>query len=261
MGFIYKITNKITGKCYVGETVQPDPENRWKRHIQNMKRDIGCPALTAAMKKHGVDNFKFEIIIICFDEDVMRYEKEYIQKYNSIVPNGYNILPGGQIGESRLGTKHTEETKKKISEGLRIYSRNNPNHYESFRGKHQEAIKGINYSSAIRNSQKFKEASERRRLNGDSNERRTKVREGLIRYYSNNEGNTDNIEKHREAMKKAAGKSVVQYNKANVIIAEYGSIAEAARQTDIMKANIQHALSGRANTAGGFIWRYATKVV
>ena len=59
------------------------------------------------MKKHGVDKFTFEILIICFDEDLVKYEKEYIKKYNSQTPNGYNILSGGQIGQGMLGYKHT----------------------------------------------------------------------------------------------------------------------------------------------------------
>ena len=58
------------------------PHERWRAHINTMKSNKGCPALKDAMKKHGVENFKFEVIIICFDEDVERYEREYIWKYN-----------------------------------------------------------------------------------------------------------------------------------------------------------------------------------
>jgi len=88
MGFIYKITNTITKKCYIGETTKENPEVRWKQHQYNVSKGIGCPALRNAVIKYGLDKFKFEVLIVCFDEDRYIYEKEYIKKYNSVVPNG-----------------------------------------------------------------------------------------------------------------------------------------------------------------------------
>ena len=92
MGFIYKITNIITNKCYIGETKQNNPESRWKEHKNTIKNGVGCPALQDAVKKYGIENFKFDILLICFDEDRYKYEIEYIKKYNSIVPKGLFIL-------------------------------------------------------------------------------------------------------------------------------------------------------------------------
>jgi hypothetical protein len=40
------------------------------------------------LNKYGLESFKFEVVIICFDEDRFNYEKEYIKKYNSQAPNG-----------------------------------------------------------------------------------------------------------------------------------------------------------------------------
>ena len=80
------------------------------------------------MKKHGVDKFKFELLLICFDDDLVSYEKEYIRKYNSQVPNGYNILAGGQLGDGHVGYKHSPETIQKIKESgkkFREYDKSN----------------------------------------------------------------------------------------------------------------------------------------
>jgi len=88
MGYIYKITNIQTGKCYIGETIQHDYNRRWSKHINCLKYKYGCPLLKASMKKYGVNSFKFEILIICFDKDLLKYEKEYIKKYNSQTPYG-----------------------------------------------------------------------------------------------------------------------------------------------------------------------------
>jgi group I intron endonuclease len=250
MGFIYKITNIISNKCYIGETKEDTPEKRWQGHIQSIKRNAGCPALKDAIKKYGIEKFKFEVLIICFDEDRFIYEKEYIKKYNSQVPNGYNILPGGE-GGGFLGKNHSEETRKKIGESGKAFRQNNPNHFETYREKHKEAMKQVDISAALKNSEKFKRAVEERRIGGKIlDETKKKISESVIRYLNNNR------EKHRDAITRAIGKKIAQYTKDNVFVKEYISIAEAGRTSSVKGKTIQNALSGRNKTAGGFIWKY-----
>jgi group I intron endonuclease len=264
MGFIYKITNIVTKKCYIGETVRPNPEERWKQHLQKINNGEGCPALRDAIKKYGVSNFKFEVIIICFDEDRHKYEKEYIKKYNSQVPNGYNILDGGQYGGSRLGIKHTEESKKKMSETCKKFYKANPNYYETFREKHREAMKAIDLSSAVINSEKWKKAVEEGRVGGKahkdgklSEETKEKIRESMLKYYEENDNSRPiNIEKQREVMSNAKGRKVAQYTKDDEFIKQYNSISEAGRLSEAKKTNIQRVLSGYTKTAAGYIWKY-----
>jgi group I intron endonuclease len=110
MGFIYKITNKITNQCYIGQTIQY-LEERWRQHKGSKSN---CRYLKHAFQKYGIENFEFKLICICFDSDLNRFEIEYIKKYNSIVPNGYNLKSGGENGG-----KQNEETKLKISETLK----------------------------------------------------------------------------------------------------------------------------------------------
>jgi hypothetical protein len=57
-------------------------------------------------------------------------------------------------------------------------------------------------------------------------------------------------------MTKAVGKKIAQYDENNEFVAEYPSISEAARQSDIGKSNIQHVLRGDTLKAGGFYWKY-----
>jgi group I intron endonuclease len=125
MGFIYKITNNITHKCYIGETKKSNPELRWNEHRRKIEKNIGCPALQDAVKKYGIEHFKFEILIICFDEDRYIFEKEYIKKYNSISPNGYNLTTGGE-GGGFYGKKHSETTINKIRSVIKERYENNP---------------------------------------------------------------------------------------------------------------------------------------
>ena len=60
-----------------------------------MKHKTVGKILFNAYNKYGTTNFKYKIICICFDEDTNKFEEEYIMKYNTIYPNGYNLMPGG----------------------------------------------------------------------------------------------------------------------------------------------------------------------
>jgi len=110
MGFIYRIQHKVTGKSYIGQT-SIDLHERWRKH---MCKNSNCVYLKRAIELYGKESFKFQLICICFDKDLNKFEREYIKKYNTIVPNGYNLSSGGDSGN-----KHHEETKRKISESLK----------------------------------------------------------------------------------------------------------------------------------------------
>lgn len=263
MGFIYKITNTKSGKMYIGETKQDTPEKRWKEHLESAKRNTGCPALKDAIKKYGEETFKFEVIIICFDEDRFFYEKEYIKKYNTQVPNGYNILPGGE-GGGFLGKKHTPEALKKISEAGRKFREQNPNHYETYREYHIQKTKEANISERVKQSEKYQKAVAEGRVGGGahkdgkpSEETKKKISESVKKYFEENGGNTVNIEKHREAMTKAVGRKIKQYDKDNKFIKEYNSISEAGRLSGVKKSNIQQSLKKKTQKAGGYFWKYS----
>jgi group I intron endonuclease len=272
MGYIYKITNTVTGKHYIGETIQ-DYNTRWRKHINSINYKEGCPLLKASMKKHGVDKFTFTILIICFDEDLVKYEKEYIKKYNSQTPNGYNILSGGQIGDGHVGYKHSPETIEKIKEAGRKFREKNPNHYETYRERHQATMKTIDISSCVKNSEKFKKRVAEEKINGRlhkrgklSDETKEKIRKSVTAYFAKNgtkngtnnrKNNANNIEKHREIMTKCKGRKIDQYSKDNIFIKQHNSIAGAARELNIHKNSIDQNLYGKTKAAGGFIWKYA----
>jgi group I intron endonuclease len=266
MGYIYKITNKISKKCYIGITKEDTPEKRWNAHIHTLKNNKGCPALKDAIKSYGVENFKFEVLIICFDEDLYTFESEYIKKYNSMVPNGYNILPGGQCGGGFKGKKHKKESIDKMVEGVKKFREANPDHFETYRERHKDAMAKIDLSSRLRNSEKFKKAKEEGRLGAKAHKEGTlseqtkqKIRESVTKYFQENGPDECNIEKHRNAMAKATGKPVIQYTKEGDFVAKYISIKDAARLSRISDSNIRQVLRNNTATAGGYIWKYAPK--
>lgn len=88
---IYKITNKINGHSYIGQSV--DVERRWRQHINFPKENSKYP-LYQAFRKYGIENFSFEILELCSQEKLNDREIYYIAKYNSY-QKGYNQTAGG----------------------------------------------------------------------------------------------------------------------------------------------------------------------
>lgn len=94
-GIIYKITNKVNGKSYIGQT-RYTLEFRWRQHLH--KRDNTY--FHNAIKKYGPDNFQLEILEECPFSSLNEREMFYIAKYNTF-KDGYNLTIGGD-GNRRL---------------------------------------------------------------------------------------------------------------------------------------------------------------
>lgn len=98
MGYIYKITNKINGKIYVGQTIK-NYEERFRQHRLNYNKEYFSQiVLYKAFKKYGIENFSFEMIEEVEREKLDEREKYWIEYYNSYF-NGYNSTLGGRLVE------------------------------------------------------------------------------------------------------------------------------------------------------------------
>ena len=86
MGIIYRYISP-SGKSYVGKTIYTQKERAGK----DGSRYVECPAFYNAIKKYGWENFKYEVIENCPNENLKEKEAYYIQFFNSLIPNGYNI--------------------------------------------------------------------------------------------------------------------------------------------------------------------------
>ena len=108
---VYKITNKVNNKVYIGITSK-GISARWKEHIYSAEH--GCPfKLHNAIRKYGKENFSIELIDFCNSwEELTEKEQYYISEYKSLQDEyGYNMTEGG---DGTFGRCHTEETKEKI---------------------------------------------------------------------------------------------------------------------------------------------------
>lgn len=111
---IYKITNSINSKIYIGQTMQ-NLAHRWHEHSRPHRgRNKIKSAISAAIRKYGKENFKIEQIDSAKTiEELNIMESTYIKAFNSLSPNGYNLEIGG-----RNKTCHSE-TREKISQTLK----------------------------------------------------------------------------------------------------------------------------------------------
>lgn len=108
-GIIYKITNTVTNKIYIGQTITTLTK-RWKMHRTASRHNRSNSALHSSIAKHGPDKFKVEEICSCLDKlELDKQEQYFMELYNSFAPNGYNLKTGGANG------KHSQETKNKMS--------------------------------------------------------------------------------------------------------------------------------------------------
>jgi|ETNmetMinimDraft_31_1059906.scaffolds.fasta_scaffold09709_1 hypothetical protein len=170
LGEIYKIENKINGKSYIGQCQKYVGKNknkwntngRWKSHIREALGGCKdhCLLLNQAIRKYGIGNFKITKLKDCELNEMDTWEKFYIKKYNSLVPNGYNLTEGGSNGKDsdetrekkrqmRLGKKHSDEVKKNISKGQLGNRRNKK------KRKYKEDENLPKYIQCIRNSGKI----------------------------------------------------------------------------------------------------------
>jgi group I intron endonuclease len=119
---IYKITNTINDKVYVGQTTR-DLHERIASHKYCAGNRTNNLPIYNAMAKYGFDNFTFEEIDNASSiEELNKKEELHIEQLGSLFPNGYNLMSGGQ---NRLDS---EETKKKKSRSRKILLSNKENH-------------------------------------------------------------------------------------------------------------------------------------
>ena len=111
---IYKITNTVNGKVYIGQSVHI--KQRWKNHKKDAFWENGPDyhyPLYKAIRKYGYDNFKFEIVEKCEKDELNQREQFYIQQYLSFQRKyGYNQTMGGDSQEH--AKKLTDEDVDKI---------------------------------------------------------------------------------------------------------------------------------------------------
>jgi group I intron endonuclease len=232
MGCIYKITNIINDKSYIGLSINT-AENRWKRHLYDTLNKKDNFAVHHAIRKYGEMNFKIEIICKCNKIESLRIlEIYYIKKFKSNDRKyGYNMTIGGEgamgrkcsketrkkisesqkgkklteehkrkLSESHKGMKHTEETKKKISEGGSIRM-NKPEEKE----KMSKLMKGNNYAVGNTNRRGVKLTQEQKQKISEANKGYKHTEEWKIEHTKRMKKFNENLKEREKVSKRFKG--------------------------------------------------------
>ena len=101
MAIIYCYTNLINNKKYIGQTINPQQRfNAHKSAVTNTTSAEYDAPIHRAMRKYGYENFEYSVLAQLNDDrdiDLLNeIERYYISKFDSRIPNGYNILQGGK---------------------------------------------------------------------------------------------------------------------------------------------------------------------
>ena len=229
---IYKITNKLNNKVYIGSTV--NLKNREQRHFKNLKDgNHHSKKLQNAYFKHGEEVFLFEIIEF-YDEIenhlLIEREQYWINFYNSY-KNGYNSRPKAQ---NNYGHKHSEETKKILS--------------EKNKGKNN-AMYGVKRTEEQKSKQRnlFINKSYEERY---GHERAEKIKEKK-RIIGLNRKHTEKTKLKQSRVKKS--KPILQLDSEYNIIKEWYSKREPLRELGI---RVDYTVKSKSKYTNGFYWVY-----
>jgi len=129
---VYLIEHVATGRRYVGKSV--DVQKRLGRHFSSSTFSHSSSLVHKAIAKYGRSAFRVVVLEDCSsEEEATAREILWIRELNTKAPSGFNLTDGGEgssghaptpeararMAASRVGRKHSEETKRKMSEALR----------------------------------------------------------------------------------------------------------------------------------------------
>lgn len=241
MGYtIYLRTNLVTGKQYVGQTENfKHRESCWKC----LKYTYANQYIDNDRKEYGVENFKVEVIDHCeTQEEAYELEEYYIKEYDTKYPNGYNLTEGGA---GIKGFKHSEESRKKMSEALK--------------GKHSSPDTEFKKGQTPWNKDKsgcFLEES--RKKMSESHKGNTPWNKGIpLTEEHKSKISMINKGKHLSESTEFPKRKVNQYDKDENFIKRWDSLADIKRELGYSHGNIIRCCKGKSKQSYGYIWKYA----
>lgn len=222
-GLIYKVTNLINGKCYIGKTSKTIEERRYE-HEYEADNIPSNKVFHKALRKYSRDSFEWEIIDYGnSDDELSQKEMFWIDHYKSYIgrpdAHGYNMTLGGEGG---MGYRHTEEAKAKMSE-----------HWKGIRVGENHPMYGRNHTEEART--KMSKAHKGKKLSDKTRKKMSKRMQGVV----------------------TNAKPVVQLSLNGDFIAEYESAKQAMIVLGVKNAsNITECCRGRRKTAYKYKWLY-----
>lgn len=255
---IYKITNKINNKSYIGQTTR-SLKDRIKQHLK--RKD--CLAIKNAIDKYGIESFDITIIDKAENiEELNKKESEYIAQFKTLYPEGYNLNTGGfnkkwseeskkKMSKSHTGKKLSQEHKNNISKSVINVFKNNPE--KKLKGRKQAIKSLLVYYSKNQHPKKGKKLSE------ESKKRISQAKLGFKNPQFGKKANNNQLEALKKGTEKAKlnAKPILCHQNNQI----YKSTREAAKALGIARSSIRNVLIGFRKTCKGYTFEYITKEI
>jgi group I intron endonuclease len=267
---IYKITNKVNGKVYIGKHCG-DKNARWKTHLRNALDSTRPEHLYRAMNGN-IDKFTYEVLethpLSVGDEFLNEREKFYIRKFKSRSDeNGYNMTEGG---EGITAQFCSTETKKKMSDSqdrydYAAYSCSSGRLYKVFE-KRSEIQKDLpqvrhvrhinhacNYNDPFHKGKKYSDGVSYgfmwiKLKNGSNFPERMEILPGC------------NKKPRSVSRKKSDDKEIAQYTLSGQLIKVYPNVVtQVAKEIGTEYSLITNAIEGKSSSHMNFLWRVFPK--
>lgn len=236
---VYCHINLVNNKKYIGITKQR-PQDRWR---ENGKGYQGQTKFWNAIKKYGWDNFEHIILFTNLTLEEANYKEKELIDYFDTIKNGYNVSSGGsptihsiqtiqKIHNSMIGKKHSEQTKRLISQtksklyGKKVQCVETQQIYETL--TIAEQLTGIDKSSILR-------VCKGKQITAG----------GFHWIYIDNLDYAHNKKDKRKKMVKCLTTGKI-----------YNSVAEAAKATNSDASNICKVCNGKYKTTNKLSWEW-----
>lgn len=174
---IYKVTNLINGKIYIGQSTKDDPNY------------FGSGTyIRRAVKQYGIENFNKEILCECNTrEEMNELEIKYIKEFNSKSPNGYNLSDGGDSGPGLFGDRNpSKRPEMKEKARKRMIGDRNISKRDDIKRKISEKLKGSKKNISEEGMKRLVETS-RERFNNNNPMSHPEFKEKLLEVVKSDE--------------------------------------------------------------------------
>ena len=292
---IYKVTNNINNKIYVGITNQ-GYKVRFYKHCSDSIRGSNFP-LHLALRKYGIDNFTTEVIETCDTIDLLKErEIHWIKTLQSQSKEiGYNVTNGGDgafgrpvseetrqiMREKATGRKHSDETKLKLQyntsiKSISMYTLDGV-YVKTFNSSREASreigVNSTNIAACARGNYtqsggyKWSYTTELKPIDKPSiNTTFKPVKSRVVVMTdevkkkisdSNKATFSDPARRLKRSQNNPKNRVIVQYTLDGILVKEYNSVADAVREIGAKThTNIAKCARGIRNKAEGFVWKY-----